>query len=708
MSWDFNDLIGLDFETYSDVNLKTHGQDRYINSEFFQPLLAGAARFEADGAIRRQSFAGQEKGTINLAGLTKALRERFIVAHNAPFEAAVLRRMGIEVSTEQFIDSSVIARAVGATGALAQAAEQLLQAGKDLEGPRLIKLFCSPGKYQKENGNGAFDPRIISDNRTDWNSFNDYCMLDAQLGLEVCFAYHSFLTDAEQSFAVVTARMNEFGWNVDVSLVQEMQARYLRNLVDLESDFRSMVPAAGDLNFRSYPQMVKFCAERKVKASSFDEDHVKMMIDRLASRLKSEPPGPRRTGYQEVLQLMQVKKELGGSSLKKLQVILDTVGEDGRLRNQYFHCGAPQSLRTTGRSVQMQNLKRLKTPMDMNLLMDDPFHSVSNDEMASNLRQVFCSRYLGGALLVGDFKSVESRGLAYWAGEHWKMDAYRAGKDLYEVLAAKIYRLGSSANVDKFQRSVGKVGELGCGYQAGGPAVQRFSAKMGVPMTEGEAARLVYDWRDSCPKTVAFWAELDQMLHAVVEKQSVSMSYFAPFDGLELMFRRIALPKSLDAQLGPSNKAVSFVMEVRQRNDVLMKRYFHGCYIHGRNVNYFKASKLKSGQLWSDRRKDPVTKDMVFYSLYGGKLAGILTQSFCREIFFRVAKQVDAWAQQAVSVDLIGQFHDELVLDYNPWAIGAQSLDFNADMLRTFMQKAPGLPSFLLDADVHSDYRYIK
>ena len=52
----------------------------------------------------------------------------------------------------------------------------------------------------------------------------------------------------------------------------------------------------------------------------------------------------------------------------------------------------------------------------------------------------------------------------------------------------------------KEQRQTGKVGELSCGYGAGGGAVKDFAAKMGVEMVEAEANKLVIDWRDSEPE----------------------------------------------------------------------------------------------------------------------------------------------------------------------------------------------------------------
>src|SRR5690606_27019605 len=61
---------------------------------------------------------------------------------------------------------------------------------------------------------------------------------------------------------------------------------------------------------------------------------------------------------QEVKALLETKQEIGGSTLSKLPKILDLVGPDDQLRDQYLHVGAGQTYRTTGRGVQMQNLKK--------------------------------------------------------------------------------------------------------------------------------------------------------------------------------------------------------------------------------------------------------------------------------------------------------------------------------------------------------------
>src|SRR5690606_10264330 len=112
---------------------------------------------------------------------------------------------------------------------------------------------------------------------------------------------------------------------------------------------------------------------------------------------------------EEVKALLETKQEIGGSTLSKLPKILDLVSEDGRLRDQYMHVGAGQTFRTTGRGVQMQNLKKLDADIkDMSTLYDFEVEW-SNGDMAGQLRQVFTASHEDGKIIVGDFSAVESR-----------------------------------------------------------------------------------------------------------------------------------------------------------------------------------------------------------------------------------------------------------------------------------------------------------
>jgi hypothetical protein len=304
---------------------------------------------------------------------------------------------------------------------------------------------------------------------------------------------------------------------------------------------------------------------------------------------------------------------------------------------------------------------------------------------------------------VGDFASVESRGLAYLAGAQWKLDAFRQGQDMYKVLAAKMFGVPYDA-VTKPQRQTGKVGELACGYNAGGGAVKSFAEGMGVELEEAEAAKLVHDWRTVNLEIVDLWLKLDNMLHRIVEGISTHETMRLA-DELQLEVAASVTPDSLLKQ-HPGARTVQLAVR-RPGGEHMLLRYFHGCYLRGRDISYYKPSELKSGDLWRTHYVNPKTKQVEFYKIYGGKLAGILTQSFCREIFFACLAQVKTWADTYPdSVTLIGQFHDEIVLDWKP---GGRLTLAQAKQDFEVMMSDPGpLISFPLAAEIKHDYRYTK
>lgn len=701
-------IMGLDFETYSDVDIKKHGLDRYVSSPYFQPLLASCAYQDQYGVWQRNRFDFVEDPVNATFNLRQCLASATMVtAHNSPFERRVLDHLQLPIP--KLIDSAVVARIAGGGSKLEAAAPQLVGSPKLDMGGNLIKLFSIPGLYQEANDSPAFDPQVVTDNPDKWLDFGHYCDVDAELSATIVRDYQHLLSAFEYEYQQVTDIMNETGWYVDVPTVEEMNRRYHENKIAAEENFRA-ITGATDLNLNSLPQLKAWCKERGIRSSSFNEERVTKLAQKIRAKVEAMPNDhPKKPGYTEVLYMLQTKVILGGSSLSKLNKILDLVGPGNRLRDQYLHCGAGQSLRTTGRGAQMQNLKRIgDEPATMETLMDDE-SDWDNDTLARNIRQVFTASEPNGQLIVGDFKSVESRGLAWAAGENWKLEAYRKGLDVYKAQAQQIFGIAYEA-VSKEQRQTGKVGELSCGYGAGPDAVVDFAAGMGVELTHGEATKLVSDWRSANPETVEFWWRLEDMLHSVLEGQwdaSISLP-----DGFTLTIAKMPTPQSLLKQHANAQSLVMRVMTGDGR--VWMNRVFHGCYRTGRNVRYFKPSELKGGDLWRAGYTNPKTKQWQHYELYGGKLTGIFVQSFCRELFMQSLLKVHGWCMSKNNVQLVGQFHDEIVLDWRPGPAALRgSFDYptlleSQHMLRTYMSSPGAVKSFPLDADIKNDYRYTK
>lgn len=679
-------LVGLDFETYASVSLPDVGLMRYINDEYFEPTLASVSM--PDGSLHTIEFPWEQPDVLR--GFFR--RDTVISAHNAGFETAVLRKMGIEGLT--IIDSAVVAAVAGADRHLAGAARQLMNTPKLDEDRSLLRRFALRQEGQVDP---AFDRDLITKYPLEWERYRLYCERDASLsrGIILDWSGDPALFEREMRFAQITLDMNEAGWPVDVASVEEMRERYNRNLEQIQYDFaRDFDPG---LNIFSHAQVKKWCRDRGITSNSFDKQNVERLLARLA---KLEAKAPLKPEHYEVQCLLKVKQALGGSSLKKLDTILATQYE-GRVYDQYVHAGAPQSLRTSGRSIQMQNLPRLEHVRHM-----EDLHlsgaTWSNDELAGNLRQVFTSSDPAGQLLVADFASIESRALAYQAGEEWKVDAYTRGEDVYKAQAMKIFGLSDIATVTKEQRTTGKVGELSCGYGAGPVAVKDFAAKMHVEMTETEAGQLVRDWRDANPNTVDYWTRLGDALYQCVASDDAKYQYVNAAHGVKIAFVRANTPASLLDQV-PDVKSVHMIM---WRNGTkVMVRTFHGCYLRGRNVGYYKPSSLKGGRPWKKTYVNPKTKRQQYYELYGGKLAGILTQSMCREIFFEALDVIASELELVPNATLVGQFHDEVVVD---WVPGRYSMAQVMGILNGAMTYSPTHPQLPMGVEVKHDYRYTK
>lgn len=702
--------IGLDFETYSPVNLKKHGLDRYVGSPFFRPLIAGLAWSDQYGKLGSTWYDLTDSHSYSSFCddyLTHTRANNAIIAHNAGFEKRVLQHMHLLKENDRIIDSAVTARAAGASGTLERAAVQLLDGATKLStGRALIQRFSVPSKQQIEDGDLAWDESLKTRFDNEWQDFGTYCAQDASVSLQLEHQWGRYVNASELEFAEITEAMNERGWPVDVEMVEEMNRRYLHNVEDEISFFRTST-GADELNLNSTTQLRAWCKERGINATSFDADHVAKMLPRIRARITTlQDAGKDVSKLQEIELLLVAKQVIGGSSLKKLATILDTVGEDGRLRNQYVHIGAPRTRRTSGRSVQMQNLKRLgdsDNPSDMNELLK-PAIWWSNDQLAENLRQVFTSSDPQGQLIVADFASIEARGLAWAAGAKWKLEAFFNGQDMYRVLASKIYdRPYGVIGKHSPERQVGKVGELACGYQASGPAVKDFAEKMGVAFTEAEAVHLVSDWRRVNPEIVDLWSRMDAAMREALEGKIKSVQLN---DGWYMQFMLQEAPESLKQQTkGDIQSSLAMVVRDPSASE-FFQRVFHGAHVEGGSVVFFKPTEAVSAKPWTNVYVHPKTKRPTLHTIYGGKLTGIMIQSLCREIFFRSLVHLNSWMQHVRGVELLGQFHDEVITDWTPQC--PLPVEDVRQVIEGRMAQAPGMPSFPIAAEVKSSYRYNK
>lgn len=729
-----SEYIGLDYETWSRTNLPVKGLHNYVIDPEFKVLLASG--YSSGGAVTYDFVYGvvrdRDYGTSASSSVAGEFRRYLdagsetIMAHNAGFERAVTKHLFPDFDVSRFSDSAVDSRLLGAESKLEVASRQLTDSHKLEAGNELVMLFCVPNELYPDGPT----PELIAEHGHEdkWQLFIDYCEMDAQgsrdirlTAIDILKDFDPTLLQREDAFEYDCYLMNQAGWHVDVPLVEKMKQRAWANSIIAQ---RSFVNDTGDqINFNSPIQLKKYCEKRGVKVKSLDKYNLPVKLDEV-KRLILEQEGeclcygadgvtePRcdwcktHHNLKEVEALLETKAEIGGSALSKLPKILDLIDDEGILRDQYMHLGAGQTFRTTGKGVQMQNIARLSGDIrDMSTVFDLKTHW-SNGDMASQIRQVFTSRHPEGQLIVGDFSSVESRALAWEAQEDWKIDTYREGKDVYKVLASMYFDVPYD-EVTSEQRPRGKYSELSCGYQAGAKALQNFMFRLGFVVKEEIALEDVQNWRTANSKIEEFWGVLDDVLRTSVQfNQQIEKKIG---NGLTVRTTPFTLPSVQEVRPG----SVSLALQILLPNGKpFVTRFIHGLtFIQGKLV-YLKPADRNNGPLWKETFSHPTLKNQagkpldVHYSVYGGKLAGIFTQSFCREMFMESINSLGKLMKDTPNAQIIGQFHDEIVVDWWPDPNG-QSLDYVKSLMDTAMSETR-IEGFPLVADIKNAYRYIK
>ena len=705
-------IYGLDFETFSEVNLPERGADNYRNDPSFQPILASLAY--PDGTVDRYGLlTGRDWIDLKIALTMIVANGGVIAAHNVGFERGVLEWLDW-VKPEALVDSAVMARLLGAGSKLEVASRQLTGSAKLAVGSDLMGLFCWPnGDYTHP------DADYIQEHLAEeWEQFSEYCDVDA-IGSREIVEYGMVLLEAlgapdlwerECELELLTWQQNRAGWHVDMESLTWMKNRGWANSEIAKAAFIQEVGT--DLNFRSPAQLKKFAADRGVRYSSLDKYHAPMVLEEVAERHRVETDPEKKQQLFEVLTMLEIKLEIGGATLTKIPTIQNNVDHNNILRDTYVHIGAGQTFRTTSMKVQMQNLSKLdKNLRDLATLSD---YSVewTNTDMAGQFRQVFTATDPEGELIVGDFSAVESRGLAFLAGEDWKLEAYENKMDIYTVLVTKYNNIPYEEVTDEM-RPKGKYTELSCGYQASGTAVKDLMLKYGFHISVEEAGEWVTDWREANPNIKQLWYTLDNVLKAAVASNTVQATKLA--HGLSIKITPFTVPSVLEVH--PS--AVSLCIQLFYQGKPYVTRFVHGCYLQGNGIAYYKPAEYyrMDAPLWSNvnvtatqkankGKKSTDKKVTVLNSIYGGKLTGILVQSFCRELFFDSLVEFDKLltVNEVKNAWVTGQFHDEIVVNWKP---GAYELEEVMELLDTAMSTTR-IEGFPLVGDIKHAYRYIK
>lgn len=480
--------LEIDFETRSDVDLKTRGVYIYMASPNTAPLMAS---YKIDGGPTKR-WRPPEPCPNDIAAHIAA--GGIMSAHNAQFERLLWQmvltpRYGWPpLKTEQCRCTAATAAAMALPRALGDLGAALgLSVQKDKEGMRLIRKFSIPRRPHKDEQPGFLYWNLAAEHPQDFERFHDYCDIDVDVEAEADSRMVP-LSDYEQDLWVIDQRINDRGIRIDRTSANAAMGLAERAKTDLDKRMRTVT--AGYVGKCSeVTKLVAWVQAQGVDMTSAAKAEIEELLE-----FDDLPENVRKA--------IEIRQEAAKTSVSKLKAFTDRAGADGRIRGAFLFCAAGTG-RWSSIGAQLHNLPRpRKTFGEAHLSLVDLFDAIRTGDPAvllakygpelgkamwllSDAIRGFIWAAPGHELLVADYSGIEGAVAAWFAGEEWKVDYLHLlqsaqGKDqpdLYRVAAAGIFNTTTDVITKKDdRRQVGKVSELSLQYQ-GGPGAFRSMAR---------------------------------------------------------------------------------------------------------------------------------------------------------------------------------------------------------------------------------------
>ena len=149
----------------------------------------------------------------------------------------------------------------------------------------------------------------------------------------------------------------------------------------------------------------------------------------------------------------------------------NAVCADNRARGLFRFYGANRTGRFSSKIVQLQNLAR-NSMSDLDearaLVRSGNYDAVSMlyEDVPDTLSQLVRTAFIppeGKLFYVADFSAIETRVIAWLAGEKWRMELFKNGGDIYCMSASQMFKVPVEKHgVNGHLRQKGKIAELSC------------------------------------------------------------------------------------------------------------------------------------------------------------------------------------------------------------------------------------------------------
>ena len=656
--------LSIDIETRSSVDIGKAGLYKYAQSPDFRILLF--AFREDEKPVEVIDLAqGEEipERVIRMLDDSKVVKH----AYNAAFEWYCLNRAGYVTPLEQWRCTMAHGLYCGYTAGLDATGKAIglpQDKRKLTTGKALIRYFCAPCKPTKTNGSRTWNQPWHDKKK--WELFKDYCKQDVVTEHEILKRLKQFpMPEAEQKQWQMDVIMNAYGVRVDTELIEG--ALYIDD-VCTQKLTNEAIGITGLANPNSGAQLVPWLNERCGK-----EQFADIQKATVAEALENRQEYP-----EDVQRMLEIRQQLGKTSIKKY-VAMDTArGEGDRVRGLTQYYGANRTGRWAGRLVQMQNLPRnyLKTLDYARKLVKDKNYAglkLLYGNVPDTLSQLIRTAFIpseGHKFVVADFSAIEARVIAWLAGEQWVNEVFATHGKIYEATAAQMFGVPVECitkGKPKYSlRQKGKVATLALGYQGGTSALIAMGA-LNMGLTEDELPDIVTRWRQANPRIRDLWYAVENTALAVMQTaqpQAINGLIFA-LEG-DILYGQTFLTVRL-----PSGRKLFYPKPFLQENQ------FGKMALH-----YYTVGQQ--------------TRKWEVASTYGGKMTENIVQAIARDCLAVTLERIASRGLQVVF-----HVHDEVIID----APMETTVEEICDLMAEEIPWAPGL--ILKGAGFESSY-YMK
>lgn len=685
------ELLYLDFETYSDLDLTKVGSYAYAEHPSTEVLICTYAFDDEPVQVWDCTDGSDMPGDLHraLRRLVKPNSRIKMVWHNGSmFDRLIMKHCwGFDIPVSNTIDTMIWAFRHALPGSLDALCEVLgvsADNAKDKRGKALIKRFSKPTPK-----NYKIRRYTAETHQDEWALFIKYAVSDITAMREV---FHKLPrwgnSEFEDRVLELDQLINDRGFKVDVALAEAAIEAVEKHKAQLQEEAQRKY--GGSLTGKDFLPILRELAP----AHRIHNAQKSTLNDLLAD---DDLPGDART-------IIEMRLGAASTASTKYNPLLLGRSSDDRRRGCLQYGGAKRTLRWAGKGFQPQNLARGYYHDDeldkgISALLKGRAHRRFDVAKltASTVRSCIIPE-AGHKFVVADYSNVEGRGLAWLAGEETALDTFRAGLDIYCVTAGKMFGMEPDyiKKERKDLRQIGKACELGLGYAGGVGAFVQFAKNLGLDLVDMaktmdgtfpdhiwaatargyEWARIqeakrpprpgekddrpsyILDkkvwrtcdaikrmWRESHPETVAFWRDIEDAAMAAIRNPGKEFTA-GP--------RGVKFSRNVETD-NNGNKVAGWWLRMTLPSGRVMSYPGVGLSV---SKDTDEDGKVSTNVRIKYQGENQLTRQWGFQYTYSGKLVENCTQALCRDLLANALLNVEA-----NGYPIVLHVHDEIICE---------------------------------------------